>query len=53
MKKTLTISEFSDELIERIEKTKDIQCCSEEIKKLAAIAKESIGSQTIEVNWKD
>jgi len=53
MKKIITISEFADELTKRIDNSKDIDCCSEEIKNLAAIAKESIGSQTIEVTWKD
>jgi hypothetical protein len=53
MKKTITIAEFADELVKRIDSSKGIDCCSDEIKNLAAIAKESIGTQSIEVNWKD
>jgi len=53
MKKTITIKEFCDELMARINKNKGIDCCKDEIKKLAEIAKESIGDKKIEVNWKD
>ena len=53
MKKVITIEQFSDELIARIDETKTIDCCKEEIKLLAQIAKENIGSKEIEVTWKD
>jgi hypothetical protein len=53
MKKILTIKEFADELVARIEKNKGIDCCKEEIKNFAAIAKKYIGDKEIEVNWKD
>ena len=53
MKKMITISRFADELIERIEKAKDIDCCKEEIRNLAEIARSKIGDERIEVNWKD
>ena len=53
MKKKITIDLFADELIERIEKEKSIDCCKEEIVNLAKIAKENIGQMLIEVNWKD
>jgi len=53
MKKTVTIKEFTEELISRIDNAKSIECCKEEIKSLAAIAKENIGTLTIDVNWKD
>jgi len=49
----ITISEFADELIRRVQESKDIECCKEEIVNLARIAKQSIGNQTIEVTWKD
>lgn len=52
MKKKITISEFADELIQRVEASKDIECCKEEIINLAKIAKKNIGDQQIEVNWK-
>ncbi len=53
MKKEITISEFSDELVKRIEEAKTIDCCKEEIKNLAAIAKTEIGGKKITVEWKD
>jgi len=53
MKKTITIKEFSDELIARIDKSKDIDCCREEIKNLAAIAKKEIPEIKIKVICKD
>jgi hypothetical protein len=53
MRKKITISQFSDELIARIEKSKGIDCCKTEIKNLAAIAKDKIGNEQIEVEWKD
>lgn len=53
MKKTITIAQFADELVQRIEKAKTIDCCKEEIKKLAEMAKKEMGKRTIEVNWKD
>ncbi len=53
MKKVITIDQFTDELIKRIDNAKDIECCKEEIKKLASIAKNYIGDKNIEVNWKD
>lgn len=53
MKKTVTLKEFADELILRIDSQKGIDCCKDEIKKLAAIAKQFIGDKQIEVNWKE
>ncbi len=53
MKKTISMKEFSDELIARIDKAKDIECCREEIRNLAAIVKKEIPDVKIEVNWKE
>lgn len=53
MKKSITISQFADELIKRVQESKDIECCKEEIVNLANLAKEKLGNQQIEVNWKD
>lgn len=52
MKKKIKISEFAVELIRRVEDSKEIECCKEEIMNLAKIAGEQIGDQMIEVNWK-
>jgi hypothetical protein len=53
MKKKITITQFSDELIKRVQESKDIECCREEIVNLANTAKQKIGDQLIEVNWQD
>ena len=53
MKKTITIKEFADELVQRIDTAKTIDCCKEEIKLLAERAKTELGDQQIEVNWKE
>lgn len=53
MKKIIPIKDFSDELIARIDKSKDIDCCREEIRNLAAICKKEIPEKMIEVTLKD
>jgi len=53
MKKIITVKEFAKELELRIDKNKGIDCCKEEIKKLADLAAKYIGDKEIEVNWKD
>lgn len=53
MQKEITISQFTDELIKRIEDSKTIDCCKDEIKLLAATAKDKIGDDLINVEWKD
>jgi hypothetical protein len=51
--KTITISEFADELKTRLKAGKTVDCCKEELIKLADIAKAKIGSEKITVEWKD
>jgi hypothetical protein len=53
MKKILSVKDFADELVQRIDSKKGIDCCKEEIKKLAALAKKYIGDKEIEVDWKE
>lgn len=53
MKKMITVSQFADELVQRIEDAKTIDCCKEELINLANLAKEKLGDEKIEVNWKD
>lgn len=53
MQKDVTMSQFADDLIQRIDKHKTIDCCKEEIKKLAQMAKEHMKDKTISVDWKD
>jgi hypothetical protein len=53
MKKEITIKEFADELKGRIDNAKTIDCCKEEIKMLAEMAKKFMGGEKITVEWKD
>lgn len=53
MKKEITIKEFADELAQRVEASKEIECCKEEILNLAKVAAQSIGDKMIQVNWKE
>jgi hypothetical protein len=53
MKKKITVSQFADELVQRIDDAKDIDCCKEELVNLANLAREKIGDEIIEVNWQD
>lgn len=53
MEKTITMEQFVKDLIERIEKHKDIDCCKKEIKTLAELARKHMKDQKITVEWKD
>lgn len=53
MKKIIKVKDFADELIRRIDDTKGIDCCREEIKNLASLAKKHLGEKEIEVNWRE
>ena len=53
MKKRITIKEFSKELISRINASKDIDCCKEEIKKLARLAAKKLPAEKLLVTWKE
>ncbi len=52
-KKKITVAALADELKIRLDKNQSIDCCKSELVKLAALAKEKIGKEMIEVNWKD
>jgi len=53
MEKEITIKEFYQELKGRIEQTKTIDCCKDEIVRLAELAAEKMPDQKIVVQWKD
>lgn len=53
MKKDIKMDQFADDLVKRIDKNKTIDCCKEEIKKLAEMAKQHMSDKTITVTWKD
>jgi hypothetical protein len=53
MQKKITIREFSDELTARIDGSKGIDCCKDEIKRLAKLAAEKMPDEKILVTWKE
>ncbi len=53
MEKTVTMEEFTKDLVKRIDENKTIDCCKVEIKKLAEMAKKHMPEQKITVEWKD
>lgn len=53
MKKKITVSQLADEIKERLENSRTIDCCKEELIKLADLASNKIGDEMIEVSWKD
>lgn len=52
-KKIITVAALADELKTRLNTNKSIECCKEELLNLADIAKDKIGQEMVEVNWKD
>ncbi|MDA3958069.1 hypothetical protein [Oceanispirochaeta sp.] len=51
--KQITVKEFSDELVKRLNKGKTVDCCKKELLNLAALAREKMGDEKIMVDWKD
>ena len=52
-KRKITISQFADELEERLNKNKTVDCCKDELISFAALAREKMGADMIEVNWQE
>ncbi len=52
-KKKITIAALADELKLRLSNNKTVDCCKEELLNLASIAKNKIGNELVEVNWKE
>ena len=53
MEKEITLLEFADELIRRLQNGKTVDCCREELLRLAEILKKKLPEEKILVNWKD
>jgi hypothetical protein len=49
--KEITLKEFADELMVRLEDNKTIDCCKKEIFKLAKIVREKLSDEKIVVDW--
>ncbi|QQS52296.1 MAG: hypothetical protein IPM71_06055 [Bacteroidota bacterium] len=52
-KKKITVAALAEELKLRLNKNQSIDCCKTELLSLASLAKEKMGKEMIEVNWKD
>ena len=50
-KKEITIRQLCEELKNRIDGAKTIECCKDEIKNLADIASSKIGDEKVWVHW--
>lgn len=48
----VTVKDFVQELLERIDEADTIDCCKEEIKKFALLAMDKMPNETIEIAWK-
>lgn len=53
MEKEITITQFAHELRQRLQTGKTVDCCKEELLRLADIITKKIGEEKILVNWKD
>lgn len=53
MEKEITVAQFAEELVTRIDRAKTIDCCKDEIKRLAHLAAQKMGQEKILVHWKD
>jgi hypothetical protein len=53
MQKVITMKEFSDELKQRLEDGKTVDCCKTELLRMADIVSEKLADETIEVNWSE
>jgi len=51
--KEITLAEFADELTARLNAGQTIDCCKDELLRLAVIIKDKIGTEKIMVEWKD
>jgi hypothetical protein len=52
-KRMITVTELANELQHRLERNKTVDCCKTELLNLASMAKAKMGSELIEVDWKD
>lgn len=53
MEKEITLTQFAKELKQRLNEGKTVDCCKEELLRLADIISKKIGDEKILVTWKD
>ena len=51
--KEITLSQFADELKSRLSQGKTVDCCKDELIRLAEIIKVKIPQEKITVSWKE
>ncbi len=51
MKQQVKIKDFADALLKRIKNDETIDCCKEEIEKLAKLIKDKLPEETLEMEW--
>lgn len=52
MKREVTVAEFVDDLMKRIDEAKTIDCCKTELKTFAELAKQKMPNEKLTVDWK-
>lgn len=53
MKREVTVKQFVEDFLKRVEEHKTIDCCKEELKQFAALAVKKMPDETLTVDWKD
>jgi hypothetical protein len=53
MEKEITITQFAQELKQRLQSGKTVDCCKDELLRLADLITAKIGDEKILVTWKD
>jgi len=53
MEKEITITQFAKELKQRLQEGRTVDCCKEELLRLADMITEKMGTEKIRVTWKD
>ena len=53
VEKEITLAQFADELVQRLNAGKTVDCCKPELIRLADIVRRKIGREKILVSWKD
>ena len=53
MKREVTVKQFVNDLLIRIETAKTIDCCKAELKQFAELAAKKMPDEKLTVDWKD
>ncbi len=53
MKREVTVARFVEDLLQRLDRAKSIDCCKQEIKTFAELAARKIPDEKLVVEWKE